>query len=324
MTVPQSDSQKAMSPGEPKQSLNQRREAVEILSVDLLDQNRPLVEKLKNFARSLRLEFGWHYLLDLTWILSHLGPVSGRQIMDAGAGIGVLQWYLASEGAEVVSVDRSSRASVSLRFRKRFRVKGLREKDLLTPWQVLQQRFTQKTQGPLYRRWLVRVASPVREVIGWTHPPQGSGSVLIYNQDLANLMDIQDHSLDAVVSVSALEHNSPEGLEQVINEIMRVLKPGGLLLATMTAARAQDWWHEASNGWCYTDGSLRRIFDLSPDLPSNYDRYDELMGALRNCSELRDNLASFYYKSDQGGMPRGIWDPKYQPVGVCKVKQVAI
>jgi hypothetical protein len=33
-----------------------------------LSQERARVEQLKHLAKSLRLEFGWHYLLDLVWI----------------------------------------------------------------------------------------------------------------------------------------------------------------------------------------------------------------------------------------------------------------
>ena len=91
-------------------------------------------------------------------------------------------------------------------------------------------------------------------------------------------------------------------------------------IATLGAAKEQDWFHEPSKGWCYTEATLRDIFDLPADCPSNYDRYDELFKSLRNCSELRDNLADFYFKSGNNGMPWGIWDPKYQPVGMVKVK----
>jgi len=145
---------------------------------------------------------------------------------------------------------------------------------------------------------------------------------MIYNQDLVNLVDIADNSLDAVVAVSSLEHNSADGLQLVVKEIMRVLKQGGVLLATLGASKQQDWYHEPSSGWCYSDVSLRHIFNLAPEVPSNYDHYDELLEKLRNCSELRENLSSFYSHSYQSGMPGGIWDPKYQPVGVCKVKRL--
>jgi SAM-dependent methyltransferase len=303
--------------------LGGKQDCIEILSVDLLDRHRGRVEDLKRLAGSLGLEFGWHYLLDLTWILSLLGDADGLQVMDAGAGTGILQWYLAREGARVISVDRLSRAALPLRFRRRFRVEGLRgQVDLLPASRVFLRNFRRQAPGSWARRWLGRVAAQARDVWGWMQAPLGEGCVLIYNQDLSQLVDIAADSLDAVVAVSALEHNTPEGLSAVVRELMRVLKPGGVLLATLTAARDQDWWHEASSGWCYSEGTLRRLFDLPPDAPSNYDRYDELFEALKNCAELRDNLARFYFLSEDKGMPGGVWNPQYQPVGVCKVKPV--
>jgi len=194
--------------------------------------------------------------------------------------------------------------------------------DLLPASRVFLRNFRRQAPGSWARRWLGRVAAQARDVWGWMQAPLGEGCVLIYNQDLSQLVDIVADSLDAVVAVSALEHNTPEGLSAVVRELMRVLKPGGVLLATLTATRDQDWWHEASSGWCYSEGTLRRLFDLLPDAPSNYDRYDELFEALKNCAELRDNLARFYFLSEDKGMPGGVWNPQYQPVGVCKVKPV--
>jgi SAM-dependent methyltransferase len=294
---------------------------IEILSVDLLDQNRIYVDDLKNLATTLGLEFGWHYLLDLSWILSLLGNVNGLQVMDAGAGTGILQWYLARGGAHVISVDRLSREALPLRIRRRFRVRGLRgQADLLPPGSAFLHNFSRPVRGSWFRRRAVRLAAQVKDLWDWLRRPSGTGSVLVYNQDLAVLVDIADNAMDAVVSVSALEHNTPEGLQVVVRELMRVLKPGGLLLATLTAGKDQDWWHTASSGWCYTDQTLRRLFDLASDVPSNYDRYDELFEGLKNCAELRDHLASFYFNSDDKGLPGGVWDPQYQPVGVCKIK----
>jgi SAM-dependent methyltransferase len=287
---------------------------VEILSVGLLDQQRRHVTGLKKLARSLRLEFGWHYLLDMTWILSQLGEVRGKRIMDAGAGTGILQWYLAEQGATVISVDRVSRAALPLRFRSRYHVRGLREQDLLPSRQVVRANFARPVS------WQVKMSFQARDLAGMTSLRRVPGKVFIYNQDLKNLEDIPSNSLDAVVAVSALEHNSPEDLSRVVSELLRVLKPEAILAASLNAARDQDWWHEPSNGWCYTANSLRRLFCLLDDLPTNYDHYDELFAALRDCSELYDNLASFYYRSGQNGMPWGKWDPQYIPVGVRKVK----
>jgi len=291
------------------------QEKIELLSVDLLEKHRRTVSRLKGLAHSLSLEFGWHYLLDMAWILEQLGDLEGKRIIDAGAGVGVLQWYLARDGARVVSVDRLSRADLPLRFRARFHVQGLREQDLLPAQQVFRESLTNQAS------WSAKVSRQLRDVRAMAHFGKGAGKVFIYNQDLRDLADIEDNSIDAVVAVSALEHNSPEGLELVVQELMRVLKPGGFLAASLNAARDEDWWHEPSSGWCYTDDSLRRLFCLPPDLPSNYDRYDELLAALRDCRELRDGLAAFYFRSGNNGMPWGKWSPQYIPVGVLKIKR---
>jgi SAM-dependent methyltransferase len=285
-------------------------DSIEILSVTLLDKNRPTVEALKKLARSLGLEFGWHYLLDLSWIIQNLGAIQGRRLMDAGAGTGVLQWYLAEGGAEVLSVDRASRSDLSLRFRGHYHVRGFRQQDLLPASRMISARLGQ-TGG---------ISTLERDLLYMPKSKRARGSVIIYNQDLKTLVDIPDASVDAVAAVSALEHNEPESLPLVVAELMRVLKPGGLLLATLGAAREQDWFHEPSRGWNYSEASLRKLFNLSQAASSNYELYDELFIALKECAELRAGLASFYSRSGDNGMPWGKWDPQYQPVGVCKVK----
>jgi len=335
---------------------------IEILSVDLLDEHRLLVNDLRSLASSLGLEFGWHYLLDLTWIISQLPFDSVKppslHILDAGAGVGVMQWYLAERGAQVISVDRVERADLSLRFRGRYQVRGMRPQDLNPALKSIYRGITnQKTPATAIKNILSELAYGIFAVgqqevayrksllsslqisefkkknseIGQKVASTGSrgvrpcapthGSVTIYHQDLRTLSDVADNSLDAVVAVSALEHNLPENLVSVVSELMRTLRPGGKILATLGAARAQDWFHEPSKGWCYTADSLRKLFDLPAGTPDNYIHYDEMLAALRNCAELRDNLAGFYLQSGDNGMPWGKWDPQYQVVGVCKVKE---
>ncbi len=292
-------------------------EKIEILPVSLLDEHRQQVEQLKLLAATLGIGLGWHYLLDWTWILAQVRAASGKRILDAGAGEGLLQWYLAGGGAEVISVDRSSRTDLSLRFRARFNVHGLRPEDLGSPTRVLRGNLKQASTIKAKTRSLLRGVGGLVKI---ALPKDSPGRVFIYNQDLKSMPLIPNNSVDAVVAVSSLEHNSPDGLPGVVAELMRVLKPGGLLLATLGATRDEDWFHEPSKGWCYTDASLRRLFGLAEDVPSNYSHYDDLFQDLKNCSELRDNLADFYFQSGDTGMPWGKWDPRYQSVGICKQK----
>jgi ubiquinone/menaquinone biosynthesis C-methylase UbiE len=292
---------------------------IEILSVEALEKNRPTVEALWRLSRATRVEFGWHYLLDLTWIICNLDSIPGKRFLDAGAGSGLMQWYLIEQGArEVISADRDSRVDLPLVMRSRYPVAGLRPGDLGPAWNVLKGNVGRATGAGKLNYALRGLAGMALIALPKAFP----GRVLIYTQDLADMPEVADNSLDAVVALSSLEHNTPEDLQRVVGELMRKLRPGGKLLATLAAAREKDWFHQASQGWCYTEASLRRLFDLAPDVPSNYARYDELFAALRDCAELRDNLAKMYFTSGDNGMPWGKWDPQYQPVGVCKIKPV--
>ena len=307
------------------------RDKIEILSVELLDQQRDLVNQLKESASSLILEFGWHYLLDITWIITQLANVKGKRVVDAGAGIGIMQWHLAGGGAEVASIDRLNRADLPLRFRSKYSIQGLRPQDLNPPLSTLKLSRSGSISGRSDSNLpgkIVRFGNRLAELTVYyssklnrkDNPEVPYGKVIIYNQDLANLVDIESDSIDAVVAVSALEHNSLENLEQVFAEIMRILKPGAPLIATLVTAGHEDRWHEPSSGWCLSEASLKRIFRIDGEASSNFTRYEELFSMLVNCDELKDNLAGFYFKSGNNGMPWGEWSPKYQPVGIYKVK----
>jgi SAM-dependent methyltransferase len=292
-------------------------EKIELLSVDLLDIERRRVVELKKLAKNLKLEFGWHYLLDISWILRQVGQIPGKLFMDAGAGVGVIQWYLAGKGAAVISVDRESRADLPPRFRRRYRVEGLRPGDLSSG----EESGSPKTGSMKSRAadWLDRFQLGLDQV---NDKPAGdpAGKVIIYNHDLADLVDIDNDSIDTIVAVSSLEHNTPEGLKTVVAELMRVLKPGAALIATLGTAKNEDWFHEPSQGWCYSEKTLRDVFSLSNEVPSNYLDYDQLFEKLTKNKELKDGLASFYFRSGDNGMPWGEWKPVYQPVGIFKIK----
>ncbi|MEN8242328.1 MAG: class I SAM-dependent methyltransferase [Chloroflexota bacterium] len=288
---------------------------VEILSVKLLSEQRKLLDEFKMVANKLRLEFGWHYLLDLAWIASHMDLDNNRRVIDAGAGMGVMQWFLSNRGIDVLSVDRGSRANLPFHFRAYSPVQGLRPEDLASRLPTAAYLLKNARSRRVKLESLLPTVRPRTEARA-----EGRGTVLIYNQDLSNLTDLENNSIDAVVAVSALEHNTPEGLRIVVDEMLRVLKPGGRLLATLGAATTEDWFHEPSKGWNYTEDSLRDIFQLDQKASSNYAEHDQLFEELKNSQELREGLAGFYCTASGRGMPWGEWNPQYIPVGVCKVK----
>jgi len=124
------------------------QDKIEIISVSILDTQRAIVNEFKQLAQELGLEFGWHYLLDLTWIVKELREIKGKKIIDAGAGIGLMQWYLADHDAVVYSVDRMSRENLPLPYRARFNVQGMRIKDLTPAGEIIQNNLLGKRLIP--------------------------------------------------------------------------------------------------------------------------------------------------------------------------------
>jgi hypothetical protein len=89
---------------------------------------------------------------------------------------------------------------------------------------------------------------------------------------------------------------------------------------TVSAAREEDWFSENAKGWCFTAASLRELFDTPTKDLFGPEDYDLVMAELQKSRELEKRLASSYFISGDNGMPWGIWDPKYVPVGIMKTR----
>jgi len=278
------------------------------------------VREFQEKSESVGVGLGWHYLLDLVWAARLVAPHQGMWVLDAGAGVGLMQWWLADRGVNVLSVDRGSRQELALNLRTRHHVVGWRAGDL-GPLPAPRLRDFLPPRSPFrWHRYPWKVRDSLALVRARRRGTPPFGTVYISHQNLTALQEVEDESMDAVVSISALEHNSLGDCVRCVAELLRVLRPGGKLIATVAASKDEDWFHEPSQGWCLTEQTLRSVFELPPDCRSNFQDYDGVLNALRNSRELRDNLAPIYFASGSNGMPWGVWDPKYVPVGVVRTK----
>jgi SAM-dependent methyltransferase len=295
-------------------------EKISIPSVELLDKYRPIVDEFKILGRRLgHHSIGWSYYLEWAWAFGQIDLISlkDEEVLDAGAGLGLSQWYLVEHGATVYSVDRISRACMPLYLRKRYSMAGVRTQDLLPEPQFLNP-FDRSVGTRERVRNMLRSLKGILLSLPTSKP---SGKIYIYNQDLAHLIDIPDCSIDIVISISSLEHNTPKNLNNIVDELLRVLRPNGVLIATLAAAQGEDWFHTPSASWCYTDKTLRQIFKFSENVPSNYGNFNELMESIRGSKELRQGLSYHYFLGGKNGMPWGRRNPVYLPVGIVKVKK---
>ncbi|MBF0473948.1 MAG: class I SAM-dependent methyltransferase [Nitrospirae bacterium] len=296
---------------------------IELIPLNILDERRQLVSFVKDVASRLGLQFGWHYILDIVWILEQieiLGIPKGSVILDAGAGNGIVQFCLARLGYKVISVDFSER-NPSYNIKRVFKIINLISNKTDFNHKYLNHL---KTTLPLQQsiikeshKIILNILSKIRDIFSQDLKPE----ITFYKADLQNMELIQSDSIDAVVSVSVMEHNEAEEAQNIMRELRRVLKKNAPMVITTSASGIEDWFHEPSHGWAYSERTIAKLFLFSDtQFESNYGLYDEMMEELRRSEELKKTLSPMYFKSGDNGMPWGKWSPQYYPVGIVYTK----
>lgn len=286
---------------------------IELLSPDIIEANKKLADDILQRSSKMMIGLGWHYLLDLIWILKQICEhPKGSVILDAGAGNGLLQFLLADLGYKIVSADFAPRI-LSEQIKLHYRViEVATEKTYSNDYiQHLQSEF----KSALSKNEIILSNPSEFKALLKNNPP---GTIFYYRTDICSMNLIQDEIIDCAVSLSALEHNDHEAFYAAINEICRVVKTDGKIVATVSATdKESDWFHTQSKGWCYTEKSLMKMFNLSEPL-SNFAQWNDIFGKLKHNRFLQEHLAPSYFASGNNGMPWGVWEPQYQPVGILK------
>lgn len=306
-----------------------------MLYYELIDPSQQIAGPDFHIVRSFlkmtgRTQIGWHYITDLTWLYSHIKhwPKS-LKILDAGGGTGPLQFLLAEMGFNITNVDMVLKPPPpSVRDRYQTILNQLPESDTSEYMDFLNCKQRNRQFFGL-KRTVKKLKKRVQEnriVIHFHHFKHNRwrqlfglssaqvGKINWEVGNLCNLNGIPSKSFDAVVSLSALEHIPMEYLGKALNEIRRVLKNQYYCaITTSTTDRMSTWYHQPSLGYCYSVADLEKYFEVRSVNPQDPKR---ILQEYRNCGYLKKHLAKFYSKSGNYGMPWGIWDPKYIPVGI--------
>lgn len=287
---------------------------IELFTEKLIEENKDLALEVLAESSRTGIKLGWHYLLDLIWILKGISCPKGSVILDAGAGNGLLQFILADRGYKVISADVSNRNIPGF-------TSGL--------YEIIRMGDTNEIPHSYWedrKKGNSNVISNVKNYITEYSPccfEASSNSslpvILYYHCDLENMKELADNSIDAVVSVSALEHNPPDKVKQCVNDLSRVLKPDGSMHITISAVNRGQDFHEPSHSWLLDEKGIIEAYGLKAPCISNFEDFENIYAALHDSKYLKRWLSSFYYSGGNNGMPWGEWNPQYQPIGVLKV-----
>lgn len=283
---------------------------------------------VEKFLKSTeRTQIGWHYITDITWIYSKVKHWSrALRIIDAGGGTGPLQFLLAELGFDVVNVDMTlTEAPKAYRRRYGIRLKRLDSHRSTAYGAYIRSAFRRSLldrtknmirQNSFYQSWKSMKYDHVHD--NWRTRAglagERRGKIEWVQGNLCRLPEIASQTFDAVVSLSALEHIPWGDLDSAVQEIRRILKPDAFWAVTTSATeRPETWFHEPAQAYCFSVADLQRIFGAHAGRNQNP---EAILEKYRRCAYLRNHVAEFYKRSGRFGMPWGIWDPTYIPIGL--------
>ncbi len=304
------------------------RDSIELLSESLIDQHPDLALEVLAASSRLGLALGWHYVLDLIWLLRELDLPHGATVLDAGAGWGLAQFLFADRGLRVISVDMSVRQA-------RAEFQHLYNFESMGGGAPIQHRYLERGTPNLKASFDLALATPLGELprklltrLGWsraaavsTPPPRaGNPTITLYHAALESLSELASGSVDAVISVSALEHNAPASIAPIVAELERVARPGAPLLLTLSASQTNGEFHAASHSYLLNEAGLTNHYGLREPL-SNFNEFEAIAAALRAPRYLDRWLSHTYDDRTDNGMPGRIWAPAYLPVALRKTRR---
>lgn len=311
---------------------------VTLLSPKYLSNNCALKE-LSYWLHVMKRPQGWHYDMDEAWILENIEKAKlkkGATILDAGAGLGVMQYVLAARGYNVVSLDFCKR-EVPKEAEGIFN--HILERQDGFEYQHSYQKFIVHSAGlasrgglsllrdkltapHLLSRFYYKVKREMLHVFYRTmERVRGNnqyGQIKFVRAAFHN-MPFEESLFDAVVSVSALEHADINLLGENISEMVRVAKPGApILISTSAIGDSKDVFDEITSGWCFSCNTMSRFSENAHD---EYKKYKDVELEILKSDRWRQRIDSCYFTVPESPFyKKRMTQLPYLPMGLLLTK----
>ena len=313
--------------------------SITLLTSELL-KNANDLKYIDYWLRVMNRAQGWHYDLDLIWILENLDQNNikkGSTILDAGGGLGIAQFVLASKGFNVISLDFSPREMpllakgiFEINFEKQTKLNYEHDYIGFVDYEgdssksydknkssVLKKIFKILKYGPMYGMALLNQKIKIKRnlylnTIEKHKNHDGFGSIKFIRAAFHEI-PLADQNVDALISVSAIEHADFKLLKKNIEEMTRVVKKGKpLLITTSATGENQKWFHKKTKGWCFDQSTLEKYFHLDFHLDFKKAEKDIL-----NSGKWRKRIDNYYALDPKTEFfKRKIKKLPYLPIGI--------
>ena len=319
---------------------------VQLLTHNLLNDSNKLKE-IDHWLSVMNRPQGWHYDMDIVWLLQELensGIKKGDTILDAGAGMGVTQFILAARGFNVISLDFSHReypeiadgifdisipSNDTLNYNHNYMgsvdygTKSVADKVNEKKEGFISLAIKTILKGSTHTISTLRNLSKKR-----SNNLKNSNERELDHSDFGKIkfiraafhdIPIEDFSVDAIVSVSAIEHADQALMEKNISEMKRILKKGAPLLITTSATNQEkDFYHKKTLGWCYSKESLNKMAAIKNLDKFNYEVAEK---EILESRLWRSRIDSYYANDpDSEFFKKRAKKLPYLPVGIKIIK----
>ena len=294
-------------------------DVAKLLDSKLLE-NKIELNVIDYWLKVLNRPQGWHYDLDIIWILKELEKNNinkGATILDAGAGLGITQFILSYLGYNVISLDFSDRKlpnfarnifDIKIINNSQFNyeheymnfVKYNAENRVNKIEEVNSYSFFTKLKN-IFVNQIYRSRNYFYYLSEISKSNSSYGKITFIRAAFHNIQ-LEENSVDAVISVSAIEHADKNLLRENLNEFRRVVKDSGPILISTSANDdlLQDTYHTKTKGICF---SKKSVADFGENL--NFEDYDysstekDLLGSTLFMDRIdryytQDPLSDFY------------------------------
>jgi ubiquinone/menaquinone biosynthesis C-methylase UbiE len=314
---------------------------IELLDTALLDDQQVLKE-IDHWLKVLQRPNGWHYDLDIIWIIKNIQKLDlpqGATILDAGAGLGVMQFILASRGYNVISLDFTERQIPE--FTKGIFKIEKKDSDLGDYKHEYMDFMTygqKKDDGQANRASSSKIIAayikdPYRmicylrdrflnffNIYYWIERLKGHSRFgkITFLRAAFNNITIDALSVDALISISAFEHNNYDDMPGSIKQFQRVLKNNAKMFITTSASGGKDWYFQPAKGWNLSLTTLADWFGIARPSASSF---DQCLKKIQNSAVIKSRIHHFYRYDGRNGLPYArLEELKYVPVGIVKTK----